>query len=205
MITTKFRAEVGLKEYYIPEKPLEYVIHYVKDNIGAPGAAGLSDECCLNTFEKKLYKFDGSVWNVIAILSGQKFCFALNGSSFVGCGNNSADQKIYTFNGIDFVSKIADDGSFILIKNSSRDIPSNCLLVWDISSLTWIKPSSASLQDGEGINLVYNDAADTLTISAELAESGDNTANKGIASFSDNSFTATAGFIELSKVNGGNF
>lgn len=49
------------------------------------------------------------------------------------------------------------------------------------------------LTPGEGIDLTYDDGANTLTVSAELAT----TSNKGVASFATADFNVTGGAVEL--------
>ena len=58
------------------------------------------------------------------------------------------------------------------------------------------------LQEGEGINLAYADASDTLTISAEIASSS----NLGVAKFNTDNFDVTgAGDVTITEVNGGTY
>lgn len=54
---------------------------------------------------------------------------------------------------------------------------------------------------GEGIDLTYDDNANTLTVAAEVATSS----NLGVASFNTPTFTVTSGAVELSDVDGGSF
>ena len=61
---------------------------------------------------------------------------------------------------------------------------------------------SGLLQEGEGINLAYADASDTLTISAEIASSS----NLGVAKFNTDNFDVTgAGDVTITEVNGGTY
>jgi hypothetical protein len=54
---------------------------------------------------------------------------------------------------------------------------------------------------GEGIDLTYDDFANTLTVAAELAT----TTNKGVSSFDSNEFTVTSGAVILKTIDGGTF
>lgn len=67
-----------------------------------------------------------------------------------------------------------------------------------VDSLTeYIQDSAQGMfVEGEGIDIVYNDAANTLTISAELATSS----NPGVASFSSTNFTVTAGAVATNNI-----
>lgn len=57
------------------------------------------------------------------------------------------------------------------------------------------------LTAGEGIDLVYNDALNELTISAELAT----TTNVGVASFDSDQFIVTAGAASIYQIDGGTY
>jgi len=57
------------------------------------------------------------------------------------------------------------------------------------------------LTAGEGIDLVYNDANNELTISAELAT----TTNVGVASFDSDQFIVTAGATTIYQIDGGTY
>ena len=54
---------------------------------------------------------------------------------------------------------------------------------------------ASAMAEGEAIDIVYNDVANTITISAEDATS----ANKGVASFNDNHLTVTSGNVKISQ------
>jgi hypothetical protein len=54
---------------------------------------------------------------------------------------------------------------------------------------------------GEAIDLTYNDAANTLTIAAELAT----ITNPGVASFDSDQFTVTAGAVTIYQLDGGTY
>jgi hypothetical protein len=55
--------------------------------------------------------------------------------------------------------------------------------------------------EGEGIDLTYVDASNTLTVAAELATY----TNKGVASFDSAQFTLTSGFATISVIDGGTY
>ena len=54
---------------------------------------------------------------------------------------------------------------------------------------------------GEGIDLTYDDGANTLTVAAELAT----TSNPGVASFDTDQFTVTSGAVSIYDVDGGTY
>jgi len=57
------------------------------------------------------------------------------------------------------------------------------------------------LLEGEAMDLTYNDAANTLTIAAETATSG----NLGVAKFPTANFTVTGGSVAISAIDGGTY
>ena len=54
---------------------------------------------------------------------------------------------------------------------------------------------------GEGIDLTYDDGANSLTIAAELAT----TANPGVANFDSDQFSVTTGLVSIAEIDGGTF
>jgi hypothetical protein len=152
------------------------------------------------------------------------FLFSDAGSVNAGNGHNVPDMMIYQkeMDGT-FSKRYSHSGVIVLIKNKSKNHKENCLRAYKQSTNEWVIPAtdsvggggltpeeiqdivSAMMVEGEAIDLTYNDAANTLIVSCELAESGNNTANKGVASYDDSSFVVTTGFVELTNVNGGNF
>lgn len=54
---------------------------------------------------------------------------------------------------------------------------------------------------GEGIDLTYDDNANTLTVAAELATY----TNPGVANFDSDQFTVTSGFVTISTIDGGTY
>lgn len=54
---------------------------------------------------------------------------------------------------------------------------------------------------GEGIDLTYDDVANTLTVSAELAT----VSNPGVASFDSDQFTVTSGLVTVYELDGGTY
>jgi len=216
VITNKFRSIVGLRDPYNVEKPMDYVIHYLKDDVGAPLVNGVMDECCLNSVNSTLYKFDGSNWNVVTLVSiGMCFLFSESGSINAGNGHNIPNMMIYEkeIDGI-FSKRYVTSGVMVIVKNKSLDNEMNCLRVFKNSPDEWVAPNAVGftveeiqnivalmLLEGEAIDLSY--AANQLTVSCELADVGDNTVNKGVSSFSDDSFGANSGYITIEKVDGG--
>ncbi len=60
---------------------------------------------------------------------------------------------------------------------------------------------AALMLAGEGIDLVYDDGAGSLTVSAELAT----VLNPGVASFDSDQMTVTSGFVTIYNINGGTY
>jgi len=220
VITNKFRAPVGIRDLVIAEKPIDYVIHYLKSTSGVPSGGGAIDEYCLNIIDNVLYSYDGGSWNGTPLTINQRFCFCGNGITGSGNGSNIPDQYLYDFDGINCSSKQAPDGIVVLIKKKSLDFSKESLITYDKTHNNWIKSSTSSssttdediddrvanlLQEGEAIDLSYNDALNTLTVSCELAESGNSSVNKGVASFNSDSFSVTSGHVDITNINGGNF
>jgi len=224
VITNKFRAKVGIRDSITVEKPIEYIVHYLMDYTGVPTNVGLPDECCLNIVDSKLFQYDNvsSSWIEKNINVENCFLFSDVGHYNSGNGHNLPDMMIYQkeLDG-SFSKRYAHDGVFVLIKNKSRNHTKNCLRVYQKSINEWTEPDVGSssgvtdeavqdivanlLQEGEAIDLNYNDSLNMLTISCELAESGDSSVNKGVANFSNESFAVNTGFVSIYKIDGGNF
>ena len=58
-----------------------------------------------------------------------------------------------------------------------------------------------TLQPGEGIDITYDDTANTITIAAELAS----TSNAGVAQFNANDFDVASGVVTIDTVDGGTY
>lgn len=58
-----------------------------------------------------------------------------------------------------------------------------------------------TLVEGEGLDITYDDNANTITFAAEIAT----VSNRGVASFNDSDFTVTAGNVRIDTVDGGTF
>lgn len=64
-----------------------------------------------------------------------------------------------------------------------------------------------TLVEGEGLDITYDDNANTITFAAELATAAYTAggANRGVASFNDSDFTVTSGYVRIDTVDGGTF
>ena len=58
-----------------------------------------------------------------------------------------------------------------------------------------------TLVEGEGLDITYDDNANTITFAAEIAT----VSNRGVASFNDSDFTVTSGNVRIDTVDGGTF
>jgi len=213
-VTNKFRSLVGVKDATAIEIPVTCAIHYLKDTPGLPAQNGLEGEYLLNTVDNALYRFDGTKWEAFVVDFSMRFLFSERGSVDSGNGRNIPDMMIYQQE-LDntYSKKYASDGVIVLIKNKSLHQDANSLKVYKQDTNEWISISSSGggggggyvHEEGEGINLSY-DSNDVLTVSCELAESGEKEiANKGIANYTEENFVIQDGFVTIEKIDGGPF
>ena len=66
---------------------------------------------------------------------------------------------------------------------------------------------NSTFQQGEGLDITYDDGANTITFSAEIATAAYTSggANLGVASFNDSDFNVTSGYVRLDTIDGGTF
>ena len=115
-----------------------------------------------------------------------------------------ADGAGLTINGPATPATLTYDGSGDRWEtNKTLNLPNNGSLQFNgISWLEEIDDHIASVfQEGEGMDIVYDDSAGTITFSAELATSS----NLGVASFDASEFSVTSGAVVLATIDGGTF
>jgi len=150
VINTKFRAGVGLRDPITVEKPIEYVIHYLKSDSGAPVTNGALDEYCLNVADSILYHYDGTTW-IPNNITNFDICFLFSDSGIANAGNGSnvPDMMIYQKEADgSFSRRYANDGVIVLIKNKSKNHDKNCLRVYNASDNDWKTPVTSTSGSG---------------------------------------------------------
>jgi len=137
--TSKFRAFVGIRDWNCMSNPVDYGIHYLKEDSGPPMNSGIMDEICLNISEDKYYIFNGSMWIAHDVLLHNRFLFAKEGSQSSGNGENIPTTKIYENHGnLQYYIIDADPGQTILIKTGSYHYIINSSLTYDGQSNSWL-------------------------------------------------------------------
>lgn len=104
----------------------------------------------------------------------------LGSSSYSGTTRPSI---LFDQSGHKWVSSIPFDATIVGMSETIDDRVSNLLLA------------------GEGIDLTYDDAANSLTVTAETATSS----NLGVASFPTSQFTLSSGAVTISSIDGGTY
>lgn len=104
-------------------------------------------------------------------------------NSNVGTFGSATEIPVVTVNGKGLVTAVTTASVATTLALSSDNGTDSISLLNDTLTIT----------GGEGIDTAINAATNTLTISAELAD----TTNKGVASFETNDFNVTSGAVEL--------
>lgn len=180
-------------------------------NLATAPSSPVSGQIYYDTVANVLYFYNGTTW--IPASGSTEVIQDLIGSSLVGgvgltstyndgTGTTTIDLDNTTVNAASYGTTAAKTASFTvdaqgrLTAASEQDIQISTSQVTDLAEFIddTVGDSVAGLiKEGEGIDVVYDDGAGTLTISAEDATSS----NKGIASFNSTDFTVTSGAVTL--------
>lgn len=180
-------------------------------NLSSAPSSPVTGQVYYNTSDNIMYFYNGSTWistsgslEVIQDAIGQ---YVVGGTALTATYDDNAgtltldlDNTAVTANS--YGSTAAKTVSFTvdaqgrLTAASEQDIQIATSQVTNLEEFiedTVGTAVSGLVREGEGIDVVYDDGAGTLTISAEDATSS----NKGIASFDSTDFTVTSGAVTL--------
>lgn len=180
----------------------------VIQNIGSAPSSPVAGQIYYNTSTNVLYFYNGSEW-IPASGSTEVIQDVIGASLVGGVGLTATYDDVAGETTIDLDNTSVVSGSYgASNKTVSFTVDSQGRLTYATDEMIDITASQVSdfseatqdaissiLVEGEGIDIAYNDSANTLTISAEDASS----TNKGVASFSETDFVVTNGNVELNN------
>lgn len=181
-------------------------------NLSSAPSSPVAGQIYFDTTTAVLYFHNGTEW--VPASGSTEVIQDLIGSSVIGgtgltatyddagTGHTTIDLDNTTVTAANYGTTAAKTASFTvdaqgrLTAASEQDIQIATSQVTDLAEFiddTVGDAVSGLVKEGEGIDVVYDDAAGTLTVSAEDATSS----NKGIASFDSTDFTVTSGAVTL--------
>jgi hypothetical protein len=176
-------------------------------NLSSAPSSPEAGQIYFNTGDNTLYFYNGSVWvpasgstEVIQDLIGSSVIGGTgltatysdsSGETTVDLDNTSVTSGSYGSTAAKTVAFTVDQQGRITAA-SEQDIQISTSQVTGLQE--YIEDSvNTVVVAGEGIDVAYNDAANTYTVSAEDAS----TSNKGVASFNSDDFNTTDGHVEI--------
>lgn len=159
----------------------------IRGNLTVQGTQTIINSTTLSVNDKNIVLADSAADGTEADGAG----FTIGGASYTGTKPTITWDNANT----------AWDFNYII--NLEDSIGGNSITFNDVSITEAIEDHLVNnlLLAGEGIDLTYNDGANTLTVAAELAT----VTNPGVANFDSDQMTVTSGFVTIYELDGGTF
>jgi len=159
----------------------------IRGNLTVQGTQTIINSTTLSVNDKNIVLADSAADGTEADGAG----FTIGGASYTGTKPTITWDNANT----------AWDFNYII--NLEDSIGGNSITFNDVSITEAIEDHLVNnlLLAGEGIDLTYDDGANTLTVAAELAT----VTNPGVANFDSDQMTVTSGFVTIYELDGGTF